>query len=223
VKKIFEKQGWHVLGLMVLLAAVFFLSQLPGILTGSALGVNTSTWLWLSILVPIGHQVIVALGWRAQLHNQWLTRLFGKRDFLVFGIVFMLFFLSRPITIILLAISNIDTLNLSLPIRIIVSIILFIPLPYLMYSILKYFGFKRAMGIDHFDPAYRELPMVTEGIFKFTNNAMYTLGFLMFWIPGFIWASKAALLSAAFSHLYIWVHFYTVEKPDMEVIYVGNI
>jgi hypothetical protein len=88
-----------------------------------------------------------------------------------------------------------------------------------MYSILKYFGVKRAMGIDHFDPAYRELPMVTEGIFKFTNNAMYTLGFLMFWIPGFIWASKAALLSAAFSHLYIWVHFYTVEKPDMEVIY----
>lgn len=221
MKKIFEKQGWHVLLLLVLLTAIYFLSEIQGMLVGSALGVNTSTWLWLSILVPIGHQVIVALGWRAQLHHKWMTRLFGKQDFLVFSIFFMLFFLSRPLTIILLAISNADSLDLSPPFRIIPSIILFIPLPYLMYSILKYFGFKRAMGIDHFDPTYRELPMVTEGIFKFTNNAMYTLGFLMFWIPGFIWASKAALLSAAFSHLYIWVHYYTVEKPDMEVIYGG--
>ena len=131
----------------------------------------------------------------------------------------MLLFLARPVSIILLAISNAGSIALSPALRVIASLLLFLPLPYLMHSVLKYFGVKRALGIDHFDPAARNLPMVTQGIFKYVGNAMYTVGFLALWIPGILWASKAALLSAAFSHLYIWVHYFTVEKPDMAVIY----
>ena len=48
---------------------------------------------------------------------------------------------------------------------------------------------------------------------------MYTFGFLAAWIPGFMWLSSAALLSALFSHLYIWVHYYCTELPDMQHIY----
>jgi hypothetical protein len=48
---------------------------------------------------------------------------------------------------------------------------------------------------------------------------MYTFGFFMMWIPPILAASKAGLLLAAFSHLYIWVHYFTTEKPDMERIY----
>jgi len=219
VNKTFEKQGWHILLLAALLVGVYFFSQTEGMQAGSLWGIDTSTWLCLSIMIPVVHQVFVALGWRAQLHGQWMTRRLGEKAFRVFSVVFMLLFLARPVSLILLAIANADSVALAVPFRIIAGVLLFIPLPYFMYSVLKYFGIERALGIDHFDPAARDLPMVTEGIFKYTGNAMYTIGFLALWIPGIIWASKAALLSAAFSHLYIWVHYYTVEKPDMEVIY----
>ena len=92
---------------------------------------------------------------------------------------------------------------------------------YLLYSIRKYFGFKRAYGIDHFDESYRNLPFVREGIFRFTGNAMYVFGFLVLWIPGLILFSKAALLAALFNHIYIWVHYYYTELPDIRHIY-GN-
>ena len=48
---------------------------------------------------------------------------------------------------------------------------------------------------------------------------MYTIGFFIIWIPPILAASQAGLLLAAFSHLYIWVHYYTTEKPDMDRIY----
>ena len=219
MNKAFEKQGWHFLLLAVLLAGVYFLSQTKGMLAGSLWGIGTATWLWLSILIPIAHQVIVAVVWRAQLHGGSMTRLLGENAFPLFTVVFMLLFLARPLSLILLAISNAGSFTLDMPYRVTAGVLLFIPLPYLLYSVLKYFGFQRALGIDHFDPAARDLPMVIEGIFKYTGNAMYTLGFLALWIPGILGASQAALLSAAFSHLYIWVHYYTVEKPDMAVIY----
>lgn len=31
--------------------------------------------------------------------------------------------------------------------------------------------------------------------------------------------SNVALTVAAFSHVYIWVHFYATEKPDMDYLY----
>lgn len=222
MKDFFEKQGWHAICLALLLLAVIYGFRSESMQAGSLLGVSTQNWFWVSISIPIVHQVFVGLGWRAQLHFKWMTRLFGERDFQVFGVVFMILFVSRPIAAVLLAISNANTIDISTTMRVIISLALFIPTAYLGYSVAKYFGVKRAMGADHFDPSYRDLPMVTEGIFKYTSNAMYTFGFLMMWIPAFIWASKAALLSAAFSHLYIWVHYFTVEKPDMARIYGGR-
>ncbi len=48
---------------------------------------------------------------------------------------------------------------------------------------------------------------------------MYVFGLLIFWIPGLLTASSPALLVALFSHIYIWVHYYSTEKPDMARIY----
>ena len=90
---------------------------------------------------------------------------------------------------------------------------------YLFYSVARYFTFKRAMGIDHFDPSYRTKPLVRGGIFRFARNGMYTFGLLAVWLPGLYTASRAALLAAAFSHAYIWVHYYCTELPDMKRIY----
>ena len=48
---------------------------------------------------------------------------------------------------------------------------------------------------------------------------MYTFGFLLIWIPGLWFASTAALFAAMFNHLYIWVHYFATERPDMQRIY----
>ena len=52
--------------------------------------------------------------------------------------------------------------------------------------------------------------------------AMYTFGFLILWVPGLIFFSKAALLAAGFNHIYIWVHYYTPELPDIRFLYNGT-
>ena len=88
-----------------------------------------------------------------------------------------------------------------------------------MYSVSRYFGMMRAAGADHFDPRYRDLPLVKEGIFRFTNNGMYIYAFLLFWAIAVGFNSSAALAVAVFSHAYIWVHFFATEKPDMDYLY----
>jgi hypothetical protein len=91
-----------------------------------------------------------------------------------------------------------------------------------MYSTARYFGFSRAAGADHFDPRYRDMPRVTQGIFRFTSNGMYLYAFLLFWAIATGFNSSAAVVVAAFSHAYIWVHFYSTEKPDMNFIYSSS-
>ena len=98
-------------------------------------------------------------------------------------------------------------------------VILLIPAAYLFYSVKRYFGFKRAFGIDHFDNGYRSMPFEHRGIFRFTRNGMYIYGFLLLWVPAFWWASLAALSVAVFNHLYIWVHYFATELPDIKRIY----
>ena len=89
-----------------------------------------------------------------------------------------------------------------------------------MYSVIRYFGIDRAYGIDHFEPEiYLNKPFVKQGLFKYTDNAMYKFVFLALWAIGLGFLSKAALLVAAFNHLYIWVHFYFTELPDIRHIY----
>ena len=83
----------------------------------------------------------------------------------------------------------------------------------------RYFGMARAAGADHFDARYRDMPLVDKGIFRFTNNGMYAFAFLVFWAIAIGFGSLAALAIAAFSHAYIWVHFYATETPDMDFLY----
>ena len=48
---------------------------------------------------------------------------------------------------------------------------------------------------------------------------MYTFGLLVLWIPAFLFQSVTALIIAALSHAYAWVHYFATEKPDMAHIY----
>jgi hypothetical protein len=213
-----RKQGQHYLLLFVLLAGVYFLAS-GEVLAGRLWGISTQTWLWLAIAVPVLHQIAVALLWRAELYHQKMTEWFGEKAFSVFRIIFAVLFIGRPVTAILLAISNRNTLLLNPILAYTLALLLFLPFAYTMYSVFHYFGIDRAYGIDHFDPSYRDKPFVKQGMFKYTDNAMYKFGFLGLWVIALAFLSQAALLLTAFSHLYIWVHFYFTELPDIHYMY----
>ena len=67
---------------------------------------------------------------------------------------------------------------------------------------------------------YITLILLVSGVYALADDAaMYTFGFLIIWVPGLVFYSKAALLAAGFNHIYIWVHYYTTELPDIRYIY----
>ena len=217
--KIFEKQGYHFVFLLVLIGGVYITAK-DSVLSGSFWNLSTKTWLILAVLVPILHQVFVVFCWRAELYYGWLTKTFGDKAFKIWAVGFMILFSARPITIIGLAISNSGTFILSSWLRWSLSGVFLLLVIYLAYSVAKYFGIERALGMDHFQPEkYRDLPFVKQGIYRWIPNSMYLVGFLFLWVPGLLLSSKAALLAALFNHLYIWVHYYFTEYPDMLFIY----
>ena len=219
-KNIFQYQIWHAVLLALLLVILsFYISLHPQILDGEYLSISTRAWFCLAIAIPIAHQVYVMLVWRFELYHRSFTKRWGiEKAFKIYTIGFSILFGSRLISIILLAISNQHSLNIA-PIYAYTLAAIITPLViYLFYSVKKYFTMARAYGIDHFNPNYNE-PYIKQGIFKYTDNGMYVFGLMILYLPGLLLFSKAALLAALFNHVYIWVHFYCTEKPDMIKIY----
>jgi len=219
--KLFKYQHWHFLTLMVLLTGIYFyVDRDVSLLKGELFGISTSTWFLLAILSPIVHQIYVLVCWRLELFYKSISKVFGANGFKLYKIGFAILIFSRLLTIVLLAISSANTLQINTVFAYIIAIVFFIPSAYLFYSVKKYFGMDRAFGIDHFHPEeLKKEPFVKKGIFKYTSNGMYIYGFLILWIPGLLLFSKAALLAALFNHIYIWVHYYFTELPDIKIIY----
>jgi hypothetical protein len=221
-KKIFEYQIWHLLSLVVLILSInLYVASSTEIYNGTFWSVNTRSWFWLTIAIPVIHQGYVWLIWRFELYQRTFTKRYGiKRSFNVYAAGFSLLFVSRLITIIILAFSNKDTLLLNPIIAYALASLITPIVIYLFYSVRIYFTIERAYGIDHFDTNYSE-PYVKKGIFKYTDNGMYVFGLMILYIPGLLLLSEAAILAALFNHVYIWVHYYFTERPDMLEIY-GN-
>jgi hypothetical protein len=220
IKGVFEKQWIHFLSIFVFTIIFYLLTRIDGVVSGTdVFGFSAEQLYWIAFFTPIIHQIIVWFCWRIQLYYNSLNKMFGKFGFWIYAIIFSIFFVNRLISIILLGIVNQDTLIEYKEFFWILFIILVFPVVYLGYSVKQYFGVVRAFGIDHFDPEYHKLPIVKKGIFKYTNNGMYIFGLLVLYLPGLYYASLGALLIALFNHIFIWIHYYTVEKPDMEKIY----
>ena len=194
-------------------------SGFDAVRSGQLWEVSTPVWLWLATALAVVHQVYVWFCWRTQLHASWLTRTLGAFGFPFYAAGFSVLGILRVVLVFILAVSNRDTLQVNPFALKLLAIIALIPAAYLFYSVKRYFGIKRAFGIDHFDESYRSLPFVRKGIFRFTRNGMYIYGFLLFWVPAFWFASLVALSLALFNHLYIWIHYFATELPDMKRIY----
>ena len=221
LRLIFKKQLYHYLFLAILLVISILAASLTGAYEGYLWNHSTRFWLWLSIGIVIAHQFYVWLVWRLELHLKFFTRKLGKAAFPLWSIFFMIFLACRFLFVFFVGYSNRGTLNIFPFIGWIISAAILILAAYTGYSILRYFSIRRALGIDHFDPTYRSMDMVRKGIYKYVPNAMYVFALALVWVPALIFYSKAALISAFFNHAYIWVHYYTVELPDMRIIY-GN-
>jgi len=157
--------------------------------------------------------------WRLELYNNTFTSRYGlQKAFKIYSVGFSLLFVCRLIFIIILAISNRDSLSINPLYTYLIAALITPVIIYLFYSVLRYFTIKRAYGIDHFDKNYNE-PSMKRGIFRYTDNGMYVYGLLVLYLPGLFLLSKAVLIVALFNHVYIWVHYYCTELPDMKVIY----
>jgi len=216
---IFEKQWLHASLLAVLLAGLAAISGFDHVRSGQLWDISTPAWFWLAATLAVVHQVYVWFCWRTQLHASWLTRTLGTLGFPLYAVGFSVLGIARVVVVFVLAIANRDTLQANPYVLKLLALIALLPATYLFYSVLRYFGFTRALGIDHFDESYRSLPFVRKGIFRFTRNGMYVFGFLLLWVPALWFASLAALSVALFNHLYIWVHYFATERPDMKRIY----
>ncbi|MFY0643454.1 MAG: hypothetical protein JXR19_03210 [Bacteroidia bacterium] len=220
--KILEKQGWHLLSALVLVALTGYAVH-SGVINvkGSLWGLTSQRWLDIAILIPIIHQLYVVLCWRYELYYKFLSKRFGANGFKLYTAGFFIIFSLRFISLIILAISNKGSFNSSAITVYIAIIVIALLGGYAMYSTARFFGMKRAVGQDHFDPSMKNVPLVKKGIFKYTNNGMYVYALTLLYLPGLIAFSSAALAGALFNHIFIWAHFYFTEKPDMKKIY-GN-
>ena len=214
----FEGQPQHLLMLALMLCgAAWLLEGSAG--RGRFLGLDSLGWAWASIWLAVLHQIVVALGFRLQLHRAVFTRAFGARDFAIWQALFLPFLLARPLTLLVAATLDAGNLGFWRPGEILLGASLVFPAAYAMQSVIRHFTIPRAAGGDHFRSRYHNMPMVREGAFRWTGNAMYGIVFLGLWGIALLFGSWQALVVAAFQHAYIWVHMYTVEAPDMRWLY----
>lgn len=204
---------------LLFLVPLAYWGAYPALNDGAVLGVSDWIWFWTGIGLAVVHQLFVWVSWRVQLGWGLWTRWFGRNDMFVFGCLFFPLVLARPIVILLLGVADFGSLGLSPLTYGLMGTVLLIPSLYTLWSVLRYFGFRRTMGGDHFRKRFQEKPLVDQGIFYVCSNAMYVFGLLLLESLAVYTNSRAALVLGLFQHVYVWVHYYGTEKPDMKLIY----
>ncbi len=217
-RDILEGQPQH-LGLIVFLSLGATSLLMPSPDSHHLLGLQAHQWATVSIGLAIAHQVIVAFVFRLQLHRNLVTRMHGENDIAIWTRIFMPLLVARPVSILITGLADDVPIGTPTWLNWTFGLLFLAVAVYGMQSVLRHFTIRRAVGGDHFREEIAAMPLVTEGIFKYTSNAMYGPIFLGLWGIALICDSWNALVVAVFQHVYIWVHYYCTEKPDMEWIY----
>jgi protein-S-isoprenylcysteine O-methyltransferase Ste14 len=213
-KDILEGQPQHAaIAFLMTLGALSLLQPPQG---QALLGLTALGWAKLSLTLALIHQIIVAFVFRLQLHKNLMTRLFGTSDIKVWAVIFMPLLVVRPLTIIMIGWSDATPITDYRMAEITLGLALLACAIWGMHSTLVHFTLPRALGGDHFRDEYLAMPMVSKGVFKYTDNGMY--GVVFFGLTGIalLFGSWNALVVALFQHAYIWVHMYCTEAPDLK-------
>lgn len=186
---LFEGQFQHILLLACLIPGAIYLAS-PSLNGSTWLGISDQTWFYAVIRLAVVHQVVGWFVFRFQLVFSLFSRLFGEYDMLVWGIIFFPMLFARPLLTLGLGLADSGSLESYRGVQIIIGLILCIPAIFTGWSIERYFGVARALGGDHFRQKYRDMPLVKEGAFKYSSNAMYSFAFLLFWAIAFLTGSR---------------------------------
>jgi len=217
-KDLFEGQPQH-LGIAILLSAGAMSLLVSPQDAPRLLGISSTGWAILSIALAVAHQIIVAFTFRLQLHRNLLSRWFGERDMAIWRIIFMPLLVARPLSLLMAAWADTTAITDYRAPEILLGTVLLGASVWALHSVIVHFTIPRALGGDHFRDEIASLPLVNEGVFKYTSNGMYGVAFLGFWGIALLSGSWNALVLALFQHCYIWVHMYCTESPDMRWIY----
>ena len=210
----FRNQIWHVGGTLILFLISFQFANLNNN-TDTYLEINALSWLLIAMIVPLIHQIYVWICWRSELCWKSISNSIKFKGYLI---IFFILIVSRFSAVVL---CFIDYGSLYKPglITWLLSIVVFIPGVYTIYSVKKYFGFARAAGADHFDSKYRSMPFERRGIFKWSSNAMYTYGLAIPFGFAIATGSQSMFIVSVYSYISIWLHYFCTEKEDFKVIY----
>ncbi len=217
LKFFFKNQIWHLGGTIVLFYVGIQFVDINNS-TKTFLGLSALSWFMIAMSIPIIHQTYVWICWRSELCWKSISNTIGFKGYVI---IFFILIISRLSAIIL---CFVDYGSLYKPglLAWILSIILFIPGAYTMYSVKKYFGFLRAAGADHFDPKYRDIPFEKRGIFKWSSNAMYVFAIGIPFAFAVATGSQSMFVVAIYTYISIWLHYFCTEKEDFKVIYGSN-
>ena len=123
----------HAVGLALLLGVTWLAVDFRDSQNQTVAGIDVRGWFIIALLIPIAHQVFVWLAWRSELCFAGPSRVFLRHAFQIYQIIFFALFLSRPITLIMLAIADHDSLDLSIPFRCVLCTVLGLPALYTGY------------------------------------------------------------------------------------------
>ena len=213
----FKRQIWHLGGTIVLFYIGAQLVDLDSN-TKTFLGISALSWFMIAMSVPIIHQAYVWICWRSELCWQSISNTIGFKGYVI------LFFILIILRLSAIVLCFVDYGSLYKPgwLAWILSIILFIPGAYTMYSVKKYFGFLRAAGADHFDLKYKDMSFEKRGIFKWTPNAMYTFAIGIPFTFAVATGSQSMFVVAIYTYISVWLHYFCTEREDFKIIYGNN-
>ncbi len=213
----FRHQTWHLGGTIILFYIGTQMVDLDGNIN-AFLGISVLNWFMIAMSMPLIHQAYVWICWRSELCWQSISNSIGFKGYVI---IFFILIISRLSAIVL---CFVDYGSLYKPglLAWILSIILFIPGVYTMYSVKKYFGFLRAAGADHFDSKYKDMPFEKRGIFKWSPNAMYVFAIGIPFAFAVATGSQSMFLVAIYTYISIWLHYFCTEKEDFKIIYKDN-
>ena len=218
--RFFERQLLQLLILAVLFSSFYFAYDLFAVPAGQWLGFSTREWYLTATITPIIHQIYIWLCWRGELYFKALSKVFGRKAFTVFTVIFFLLISIRFFSIIAVCFADYQSLDIPGQARYPLSFILHLPALYAIYSVARYFGITRAAGEDHFKPEeYRNRPFVKQGMYKYSSNVLYVYVMLIFLAVAVVSASKGGFLAAFYMYATVWTHYFCTEKPDISYIY----
>lgn len=145
----FYRQLWHFAALIILIPITYAFAA-PVLGEGTWLGIEDRSWFWLAVGFPVLHQIIVWIVFRLQMGWATLTKIFGRADLFIWGLIFLPFLLLRLVSLVGLAKSTQSSLDLPRPVALALAIGLLLAALYTIWSVFRYFGLVRAMVGDHF-------------------------------------------------------------------------